>query len=71
MDATTRGAVTGAAIGAALAIGVPFLLLAAATVGYKGGGANIGLGLLFLAMPVYLPVLMLLGWKLGKKMSCK
>jgi hypothetical protein len=56
------GPLCGAAIGAAIAVGVPWGLLKYDSAHYTGGGANIGIGLLLLAMPVYLPLLMLAGY---------
>lgn len=53
--------VIGAACGAILAIAIPYLLLWFSLTFYSGGGANIGLGLLFLAMPVYLVLFMVGG----------
>jgi len=56
----------GAAIGAVAAVGIPYFLLWSATANYSGGGANIGLGLLILAMPAYLPFLMILGISIAR-----
>ncbi len=66
-----HGAVKGAIIGGLVAIGIPVALLAFAVIGYKGGGANIEIGLLFFALPVYLPLAIWFGWKMGKKHSRK
>ena len=56
----------GAAFGAVVAVGTPYFLLWLSVANYTGGGANIGLGLLFLAMPVYLPLLMICGSALAR-----
>lgn len=56
------GLLCGAAIGAAIAVGLPWGLLRYDSAHYEGGGANIGLGLLILAMPIYLPLCMLGGY---------
>jgi len=56
------GPLCGAAIGAAIAVGLPWGMLKYDSAHYYGGGANIGLGLLLLAMPVYLPLMMLAGY---------
>lgn len=56
----------GAAIGAVAAVGIPYFLLWLDSVNYSGGGANIGLGLLILAMPAYLPFLMILGISIAR-----
>ncbi len=62
----------GATMGALVAIGVPYGSIWLASVKYTGGGANIGLGLLLLACPVYLPLAMFSGWQIGKsKLSGK
>jgi len=36
----------------------------------RGGGANIGLGILLFLSPLYLPFFMLLGFFLGKRYAC-
>jgi hypothetical protein len=56
------GPICGAAIGAAIAIGLPWGLMKYESAHYDGGGANIGLGLLLLAMPAYLPLVMIAGY---------
>ena len=53
------------AAAAVLAITIPLCLIAWATRNYSGGGANIGLGILFLAMPIYIPVSMFLAYLLA------
>lgn len=53
--------VIGATFGAILAIAIPHLLLRLSLIFSEGGGANIGIGILFLAMPVYLPAFMIGG----------
>ena len=60
-------AFTCSAIGALGAIGIPYILLTYSLA--HDIGANIGLGLVFLAMPLYVPVVMFFGWMLGKKYS--
>lgn len=62
-----KHALNGAIMGGLVAIGIPLLLYFKATHNYHGGGASIGLGLLFLAMPVYLPLAIIIGWKIGKQ----
>jgi len=63
-------ATVGAFVGSLLAIALPYGLLLYTLATYSGGGANIGVGLLLLAMPVYLPIAMvigaLFGWRLWK-----
>jgi hypothetical protein len=54
-------ALIGATVGALAAIAFPYTLLRYASAHYRGGGANIGLGILFLFLPVYLPVAMFTG----------
>jgi len=56
----------GAALASLLAIVLPYGSLWYASVTYSGGGANIGLGLLLIALPIYLPVFMIIGWFIGK-----
>ena len=51
----------GAACGATVGIVIPYVLLWIDLANYSGGGANIGIGILFLAMPIYLPVFMIGG----------
>jgi peptidoglycan/LPS O-acetylase OafA/YrhL len=53
------------AVAAGLAITAPFFLIYWDAKNYSGGGANIGLGLLYLAMPIYIPVVMVLGYRLA------
>jgi hypothetical protein len=53
------------AVAAALAIIAPFFLIYWDANNYSGGGANIGLGLLYLAMPIYIPIFMVLGYRLA------
>lgn len=63
---TKRRALLGAGVGALVGVGGPFLWLFLGSVFYSGGGgANIGLGLLIMAMPFYAPVIILLGALLG------
>lgn len=63
-------ATVGAFVGSLLAIAIPYGLLLYTLATYSGGGANIGVGLLLLATPVYLPIAMvigaLFGWRLWK-----
>ena len=59
----------GAAIAGYLAFVVPATLLWLTTgANYRGGGANIGVALLTVAMPVYLPVVMAIGFNFGKSL---
>lgn len=60
-------AISGAMQGALIAIFVPYALIWYSVATYTGGGANIGLALLALAMPLYLPVAMRVGWFVGTK----
>lgn len=62
----SRSTIFGAAGGAVLAIAIPYLALWVALKSSNGGGANIGVGLLFLAMPLYLVPLMVGGSAVGK-----
>jgi len=62
-----RAAILGAMQGALIAIFVPYALIWYSVITYTGGGANIGLALLALAMPLYLPIAMRAGWSLGAK----
>lgn len=52
--------------GTFVAIGLPHLLLWYSIATYSGGGANIGLGILFLGMPIYIPIFMIFGGLIGK-----
>jgi len=61
----------GSACGAAVAIIAPNLLLWINSMNYSGGGANIGLGLLWLAMPIYIPILMAIGYFVGRLIPSK
>ena len=54
-------ATMGASIAGFLAVSIPYGLLVYASITYSGGGANIGLGLLLLASPIYVPIAMLIG----------
>ena len=58
--------VVGAMLGAVAALAFPWGLIWLASAHYRGGGANIGLGLLLLCLPVYLPVGMCLGGWFGR-----
>lgn len=60
-------AILGSMQGALIAIFVPYALIWYSVATYTGGGANIGLALLALAMPLYLPVAMRVGWSLGAR----
>lgn len=55
----------GACVGSAVAVAIPYGALMYASVHYAGGGASIGLGLLLLATPIFLPIAMLMGGFLG------
>lgn len=55
----------GAYIGGLLAVAVPYGALWYESLNYKGGGANIGLGLLAIATLVLLPLPMLIGGFIG------
>lgn len=61
----------GAAVGGLLAVALPYGSLLYASANYSGGGANIGLGLLLLATPVYLPIAMLIGGAAAVKLKQK
>lgn len=65
----SMGALWGAAVGAALAIGVPWGLLWYSSATYTGGGANIGIGILLMSIPLYLPALMLAGFAVGEMLG--
>lgn len=67
MNAPQNSALKGAVIGAFIAMGIPFTFLWITSARYNGGGANIGVGLLFAAAPIYLPIAIALGWKMGKR----
>lgn len=56
----------GAAIGSFLAVSLPYGLLFYSSATYTGGGANIGLGLLLLVLPIYLILFTIVGWYIGK-----
>ena len=56
----------GAAIGSFLAVSLPYGLLFYSSATYTGGGANIGLGLLLLFLPIYLILFTIFGWYIGK-----
>jgi hypothetical protein len=61
----STGAISGSMIGALYAIGIPYGILMISILTYSGGGANIGIGLLVLAMPVYLLIAIRRGWSNG------
>ena len=61
------GRIKGAMVGAIVSIVFPNMLLWDDLAHGRSGGVNIGLGLLLLAMPLYLPFLMYLGWFFGRK----
>ena len=58
-------AIAGAAIGSLIAGGMPYGLLLYSSANYSGGGANIGLGILLIAQPIYVPIAMMLGATVG------
>lgn len=62
----SRSGLWGAAIAGFLSMALPAALLFVASATYSGGGANIGLALLSLAMPGYLPIAMLIGLIVGE-----
>lgn len=55
----------GATVGAIIAVIAPWISMMVAVINYSGGGVNFGLILLLLTMPIYLPVLMLIGYVSG------
>jgi len=59
----------GACVGGLLAVATSYGALLYASANYAGGGANIGLGLLLLATPVYLPLAMLFGAFCGRRVG--
>ena len=62
----SRSGMWGAAIAGYLAFIVPAMFLWFTTgEHYRGGGANIGVALLVVAMPVYLPIVMAIGLGFG------
>lgn len=56
----------GAVIAGILSMALPAALLFAGSATNSGGGANIGLALLTLAMPGYLPIVILIGLIVGE-----
>lgn len=65
----SRSGMWGAAIAGYLAFLVPAAFLWFTTgENYRGGGANIGVALLVVAMPVYLPVVMAMGLGFGQRL---
>jgi hypothetical protein len=65
----SRSGMWGAAIAGYLAFVVPAVFLWFTTgEHYRGGGANIGVALLVMAMPVYLPIVMITGFNFGKSL---
>jgi hypothetical protein len=58
--------VLGATVGAVGAIAFAWVPLWYASANYRGGGANFGLGFLWLFLPVYLPVAMFVGGWFGR-----
>ena len=64
-------ALEGAIFGGLIAIGIPTAFYVLFAVVFTGSDANIGAGLLFLALiytlPIYLPIAVWLGWKIGKR----
>ena len=61
----------GSACGAAVAIITPYLLMWIDSMNYSGGGANIGLGLLLVAMPISIPFFMAIGYFFGRLIPSK
>ncbi len=59
----------GACVGGLLAVATSYGALLVASATYAGGGANIGLGLLLLATPVYLQMAMLFGAFCGRNLE--
>ena len=55
----------GAAIGGLIAIALPYGGMEFASLTYSGGGANIGLGLLYITLTMYVPIAMYIGWTIG------
>lgn len=62
----SNASITGSALGAILAIALPRVLLWYDSAHYDGGGANIGIGILLMCLPVYLIIAMLVGGWLGR-----
>ncbi len=58
-------ALLGATVATLIAVGMPYGLIWYSSVNYSGGGANIGLGLLLIAQPIYVPVAMMMGAVIG------
>ena len=56
----------GAAIGAIIAIGFPFIYLAYISASYGGGGADLGAGFAIMLLPVFSAIASIIGWSLGK-----
>ncbi len=61
----------GAAVFGFIAVAIPYGALLYASSNYSGGGANIGLGLLLLATPLYLPIAMLAGGFAGGRVGLR
>ncbi len=61
-----RKSVVGSMVGAIVAICIPYLLLTYDMLTHFRGGADIGLGLLLMAMPVYLLLAMSIGWNIHR-----
>ncbi|RUO38596.1 hypothetical protein CWE13_02825 [Aliidiomarina shirensis] len=61
----TKGAVIGATAGALMVSVLCYGVLYYEAITYSGGGANIGLGLLLLPLPIYYVLFIWLGWALG------
>ncbi len=60
------GCLVGATVGAIISTVPPCVFLWCDVMGFFSyGGANIGLGLVFVAMPLYLPLAMIIGWCIG------
>ena len=55
------------ALWALAAISIPYGLVWYSAATYKGGGVNIGAGILLAALPIYLAIAMYDGWKRGEK----
>ena len=65
----SRAGIEGAAIAGYLALVVPAIFLWFTTgANYRGGGANIGVAALVVAMPVYLPLVMSIGFAVGESL---
>ena len=61
----SKQSIIGAMVGGLIAVGVPYALLFISS--HISIGVNFGIAFLCMAMPIYLPIAMSIGWNKGKR----